>query len=505
MYDVVLIGGFPKSYGYQKPIGMYRIATELRTHGYSVQCIDLFTEMDESTLFKVFSTVISSETKVLGITTTLLKSIFGGEFFGVPDKKFITIVEQAKTLNPNIKIVLGGSQIEAHALEELEQFKDHIDLCVAGQGETAILAIMDHLIHGADLDVEIINGIPFTSDKKYEFDTFNRSSIQFQPNDIISPEESLCIEVARGCVFRCAYCFRDLNGKSFGDMTKHEEILREELIRNYELFGTTNYYIADDTINDSMKKVEYLHKIFTSLPFKLQFSSFGRLDLIWKYTEMANILQEMGMVGISFGIETLHQEAGRLVGKGLGEKKIKETLEICKDVWKDDVSLCANFICGLPKEPVASINRTFDWLISDDCPVDCAAIHPLYISQNRKNSRMDTDKDGKFLCEFSGARHDEWKHEHLTFSGAVALKKRFESRLINKWPLYYVFNAFALPRLNNIGVSVDESLRVNRSLKSGANNVRLQSQQERNVAAELFKRTRRRRDEYTNSLINFSH
>ncbi|THB73379.1 MAG: radical SAM protein [Gammaproteobacteria bacterium] len=505
MYDAVFIGGSLRYFGFQKPAGMYRIATELRNNNYSVQCVDLFSVMDENTLFEILSTVISSDTKILGVATTFLRDGLGGQYFGIPEAKFATIVEQLKTLNPNIKIIFGGSQVARHAFDEIEPFKDLIDICVAGQGETAILAIMNHITNGTDLDVETINGITFTSDKKYPFELFNQSNIQYHPNDIIKKGESLCIEVARGCVFRCAYCFHDSARKSFGDMTKNADVLRQELIRNYELFGTTDYYIVDDTINDSMAKVEYLHKIFTNLPFKIHFTSFARLDLIWKHPEMADMLKEIGMVGVVFGIETMHQEAGRLVGKGLGEKRIKEALETCKNSWKNDVHITANFICGLPKEPVESIRRTVDWLLSDDCPIDSAGLQALLISRKRKISRMDRDPSGKFLCEFSGEHNYEWKHEHLSYSAATAIKKFFDSKVMSKWPFYYTLNAFALLRMSNIGIPIKESLQVSKLLKSGHNDAKFQGQQESSIHLELSKRTQQRRNEYINNLINFSH
>ena len=502
MYDAVFIGGYPRGLGYQKSVGMYRIATALRNKNYSVQCIDLFSVMDENTLFLALSKVISSNTKMVGITTTLLREGFGGTYFGIPNAKFFTIAEQIKTLNPNIKIILGGSQVKTNAIDEIEPFKNHIDFYVSGQGETSIVAIMNHIINDEDLKVKMVDGLPFISDKDYPFDHFNQSNILYQPNDIIKHGESLPIEVARGCVFRCAYCCYDHSGKSIGDMTKSAEILRQELIRNYELFGTTDYFIVDDNINDSMWKVEHLHKTFTNLPFKIRFCSYGRLDLIWKYPEMADMLKEMGMVGVVFGIETMHQEAGRLVGKGLGEKRVKEALETCKNSWQDNVNISANFMCGLPKEPVESIKNTFKWILSDDCPIDCVSIFPLFISRKRNASRMEKDDSGKFLCEFSGEHDHEWKHEHLSFSGAVALKRNFESELYSKKPS---FNAFVLPRLTNIGIPVEESLRVNKLLRSGHKYIQFQGQQEGNFSVELRKRTQQRRNEYINNLICFPH
>lgn len=505
MYDAVLIGGHSRFLGYQKPAGMYKIATELRKNGFSVQCVDLFAMMDENDLYSILNSVITNHTSMFGINSTLLKDLLGGDFFGISNNKFLTLIEQVKSINPSIKIVIGGAQVQEYELDELTPFKDHIDFCASGQGENSVVAIMNHITKGDDLKVKKLCGLNFVTEKDYPYDHFNQSDIIYQPNDIIFKEESLCIEVARGCVFRCAFCYRDNAGKSFGDMTKMADVLKQELIRNYELFGTTNYYIVDDTINDSMQKVEYLHKVLTSLPFKINFTSFGRLDLIWKNPEMASILKEMGMKGVIFGIETLHQEAGRLMGKGLGEERIKKALQICKHAWKNDVNITANFIAGLPKEPIDSILRTIDWLLSPDCPIDSASIYPLFVSSKRNKSRLDKDNGKKFNCHFSNVNDSEWKHDHLSFSGAVALRKHFENKALKKWPNYFLFNAFSLPRYTNIGITMNESLDAAIKNKSNAHNTPSNLRGVMNYRNDIWRRTINKRKEYINALQNFPH
>jgi hypothetical protein len=81
----------------------------------------------------------------------------------------------------------------------------------------------------------------------------------------------------------------------------------------------------------------------------------------------------------SFGIETLNDKAGKKVGKGLGRRRIIETLERVKAVWKDDVLVHGYFIAGLPDEPEESILDTISW--AQDTPLlDCVSWQPLWIT-----------------------------------------------------------------------------------------------------------------------------
>jgi hypothetical protein len=65
------------------------------------------------------------------------------------------------------------------------------------------------------------------------------------------------MEIARGCIFSCAYCHFDLIGKRIGDWTKNPETIKEEMIRNYELYGTTHYMFSDELINESLPKLDF--------------------------------------------------------------------------------------------------------------------------------------------------------------------------------------------------------------------------------------------------------
>ena len=198
-------------------------------------------------------------------------------------------------------------------------------------------------------------------------------------NDIIFDNEALPIEIARGCIFSCAYCHFDLIGKRVGDWTKNPKTIRDEMIRNYEMFGTTNYMITDELINESISKMQMLCELFQSLPFKIRYTAYARVDLIWRYPEMRELLLDSGALSLTFGIETFNEKAGKAVGKGLDPEKVKETLHYCREKWKGKIITSSNFMVGLPHEDEESIWNTVEYLLSDENPLDLYSFLPLFM------------------------------------------------------------------------------------------------------------------------------
>lgn len=219
---------------------------------------------------------------------------------------------------------------------------------------------------------------------------FRTSKILWNHNDFVTPDSVLPLEISRGCAFNCAYCSYDR--KSMFDTYKDPEILRQELIYNYEKFGVTQYMLIDDLYNDSKKKVRELYdRVWSRLPFKPEWSGYMRLDLLWNDPESAEIIKASGARLGSFGIETLHEKAGRSVGKGLGRRRIIESLEHLKKTWGNDVLVSAYFIAGLPHEPLDSIKESMEWSITTDL-LYSADWKPLWVTPPDHMAILDPSK-----------------------------------------------------------------------------------------------------------------
>ena len=235
--------------------------------------------------------------------------------------------------------------------------------------------------------------------------------------------------------------------------------------------------ISDDTLNDSMKKVEFLYNVITSLPFKINFSAYGRLDVLGANPDMAPMLKEMGLRSVEFGVETMNKKTGKFIGK-LGDRdKIIKYLEDLKTQWKDDVYMAAGFIIGLPHEDENSIRETMNWLYQKDNPLSGIQMNRYWyhIPPTLNGTHMEASKlkDAGFQLTPSGWVYENiskifsdpsaygydstsmptsqsWKNTYLTTEIAENLEQEFyqdsRARQKNSMSIFQYYN-----RMRNIG------------------------------------------------------
>ena len=386
MAEIIIFSDVNGVFGVSRYAGPYRIATELRSHGFNVQVIDFFASFDINTICRILSVHVDKSTLFVGFSTTLwtkyisdqdlkelylntntsLRTIIASNYvrlFPLIDDEMRVIFEFIKSKNNKAKIVVGGYKAANYDTQG-------VDYWILGQAERSSVALANHLKYSTPLKTIKTDWGNIITEKMYQYNDFSKSKIIYDKTDYIFENENLPIETARGCVFACSFCAFNLNGKKFGDYTKEKEVLQEEFIRNYELYGTTGYMISDDTLNDSMNKVRFLYDVISELPFKIEFSAYSRLEIMSKSKEMPYMLEEIGLRSVEFGIETMNKKTGSFIGKRGDRKIIEKDLHMLKDIWKEKVYIAAGFIVGLPYEDEASIRETMEWLYRKDNPLD---------------------------------------------------------------------------------------------------------------------------------------
>ncbi len=459
--QVILFTDVADTPGYGKYAGTYKLATEIRNAGYTCQVVDLFSYYTYPQLEKIIDKFCTSETILIGFSCTLMEKRIGSygnsnstvNNFGRPDSEVASILERAKSKYPKIKAVVGGARVN------LDSGWPFIDYVVVNKGDIAIIRLIEHILYDKNLPAVktspcvVIDGS--SEEYFYSQEQFAGSSIIYQPQDIIIPGECIPIEVARGCVFKCAYCHFDLIGKKIGDWQKDADVLRNEMIRNYELYGTTHYMFSDELINESMPKMKMVYDVIMSLPFKITYTSYARLDLIWRFPEMRDMLLESGAVSIAFGIETMNESAGKKIGKGLGGTRVKEALAHCAETWQGKVVTSSQFIVGLPGEDRNSVLNTLDYLVSDECTLDMFGFLPLFIrgSEDGRSTSL-IDKDPK-KYGYTLIKNEPWQGQQMNFTEACALVAELyrDPRLQKK----VKFSAATwMGRIINIGYTIED-------------------------------------------------
>ena len=452
--------------------GAYKVATELRDAGFSVQVVEFFADLTLAQIEAIAEKFVDRETLMVGFATTLMIRKTDGaalertertkhnRYTGhLPqDDQFVQeMFEIFRRRNPSVAIVVGGGKSSPTTLQG-------VDYWVWGYADASIVALARHLSSNQPLKTRPGDVGLVISAEDYPYNDFVRSAIRWRPEDLVVPGEHLPIEIDRGCIFRCTFCANTLF-KDFGQFNKDASALRDEVLRNYEHAGTVGYMFCDDTVNDSQAKVDRLRSAFSDLPFELEWTGFGRVDVIYGHRQQREQLRETGVRALLFGIETLHPVAAKGIGKGLHPEKVKETLHFLRESWKGEVTMTGSFIVGLPGEPEGSVWETVEWLTQDDCPLDNGIFSPLNIRASTENPNAPMSRiqraPKEFGYEVSGpapgtgisTEGPYWKNEFMDKTRAMKIVDEVHEKYLGSPP---VADWAVYSRLRSLGYSHED-------------------------------------------------
>mgnify|MGYP003348183551 CR=1 FL=1 len=168
-------------------------------------------KISDQDFFDLCKEYISEDTVLVGLGATVMAHLEKSLFFGVDQRIVEHRFNELKVLYPWIKTCLGGAQATGATDEYLQNFK-FFDYVIKGQGETAIIALLDNLTKKIKLVTNTVTRPKIISDKTYAFNDFNQTINPYRDDDCIQHGEGLPIELARGCIFKCKFCNLDCYG-----------------------------------------------------------------------------------------------------------------------------------------------------------------------------------------------------------------------------------------------------------------------------------------------------
>lgn len=358
--------------------GAYRFANLMEDLGWQVTLVDWVSDWTDEELFTYLDQIITQDTILFGISYTWLDPTWCRNF-----------VDKLRNRYPGRKYIAGGQQFYQHDIGA--------DLALFGYSELAVQDSIDWLFgkgnlpNGACTPDNLGKMVLVDCNQHYPAMNLGDYSIYYQDDDYVQPEELLTVELSRGCKFKCKYCnYAFLGIKE--DTSTCEDNLRQELINNYEKWGTHNYIIADDTLNDRNSKLEMLVNVVESLPFEVNFASFIRIDLVAANPKQIELLARARVWAHFYGIETFNRAAGRAVGKGMDPEKIKQALLDVEAYMLKTIGLyrgTVGMIAGLPHETIESWQDSENWLKAN-WSNNSWMWWPLEISKDKNTATLST-------------------------------------------------------------------------------------------------------------------
>lgn len=346
MYHAIVFTGIDKHPSfYYRSLGAYRIRTEMENAGFRVKVIDYFHHLDESLITKAFEKYVTKDTLWVGFSTTFFECDTQldqrAKFFDDLKNRF------------NVKLVVGG----AKSLLGKFSFADYI---VTGHADDSVLDLTRSLL---DSKTEIkykkfFDKTVIDSNADYDKKDLSNIPVLWKDEDYLKSNMTLPIEIARGCIFNCSFCNYPLNNKSKFDYIRLQDSIKAEFIRNYELFGITDYQFMDDTYNDSLVKLNLMEEVITSLPFKLRFDAYIKPEMLVRWPEQIDSLVRTGLRGASLGVESFNPLARKAIQKMPDIDKVLKAIESLKTKSLGQVKTQVNLIVGLPDESEQSLIDT---------------------------------------------------------------------------------------------------------------------------------------------------
>lgn len=474
-----IIFGGQKNQSLGRAAGAHRIATILRQEGWDIEVVDFVTSWSNEQLKEFCKSRITSDTKFIGYSYV----------FHTWEDRFSEFIDWIRKTYPDIKILVGGMSAEACPIDA--------DFFITGYAEYAVIEILKYLFGNSP------NKLKYTLFNKgklvralhdypaYPISDFDITTLH-EPRDFIDPRESLIIETARGCKFKCDYCTYPILGVK-GDVSRDSKLYAEELQRNYDLWGTTNFQISDETFNDRTEKIEKFANATSQLSFKPNISGFIRADLLASRPQDWPLLEGMGFWSHWYGIDSFNHTSAKSIGKGMDPDKIKQGLIDAKKYFlsKGNYRGTASMIIGLPDESRETVESAWKWF-KKNWKGQSVIYYALYIPKTEYSEEISTlssswhkkgytemSKDITFVPSFTGLSGPgtyfyegmktgvKWQHNYINFEQAHQWVDEFYS-----WQAeYFSAHAFNLSDMNVAFNNIDEWINIplNKNLRQTSN------------------------------------
>jgi radical SAM superfamily enzyme YgiQ (UPF0313 family) len=468
---------YAREFGHGRYMGPYAVASQLRNAGFSALVIDYFQSKPD--FLDYFENFLSPETLIVGLSSTFLNprkkkqdfenlyasmdDYFEGELH-VEDGQHLSLwLNDLKSRilkrAPRAKLVLGGTKA-IRAFQSSKFYKDFDYICL-GAGDHSIVQLMKKLVAGELPESKVYegySGLNVLADMQLKTDVAQCPDACFGIQDGIQRYESLPIEISRGCTFNCKFCHYEKKTS----LRKPVDVLRNELIRNFERFGTTIYHFTDDCFNDHPAKVESICNLLLNLPFKIEWVSYARTDVAIKFPHTIELMVESGARALFWGIESLDDVTARKAGKGTPTEAVKKFLLDFVQRYGDRCLTAASFIIGLPGESKESIQRTLDFICNNNA-MDLLTVSPLGLAAYHESLDMKvidysdySRNPGKYGFSKISFRPEYWEHAQMNSIEAKQLSKQFLFQWRAAHNYFGLSSIWYYTHLRTLGYSHDE-------------------------------------------------
>lgn len=306
-------------------------------------------------------------------------------------ERTLWVAEQLKQRRPDVRILLGGPEITQDNAWVLEH--PAVDWFVIGEGEATFAELLRELRDHPDL-VRPVPGLwtRRLRDRRRRLPVVNGADLpgDFQPRlplaelDVVSSpylagildvaeEQMMFLETLRGCVFKCKFCYYP---KSYETLHRVSE---QKVLANLEHARQRNareVVLLDPTLNQGRNFDAFVELLIRGNPQR-QFTYFGELRAEGITTKTARLLRQANFAEVEIGLQSIDPQTMELMDRRNNLRAVERGIAALRG---EGIHVKIDLIIGLPGDTVASVRRSFDYVLSkrlyDDAQVFNLAVLP---------------------------------------------------------------------------------------------------------------------------------
>jgi radical SAM superfamily enzyme YgiQ (UPF0313 family) len=288
--------------------------------------------------------------------------IYGLSTYTTTYHRTLEIANTIKQMDPYARTVAGGP----HATALPESVAEDFDWVVIGEGETAILHLLDALDQGNSLS-PIIRDSPILDLDSLPFPDYTLVDIRSY-NRVVEGKPCLSILSSRGCPYQCVFCNSIVMGSHNCVRFRSASNVVQEVQQLKVKWGITSFRFQDDLFTLNLPRLRELAKMLNKRD--IVYRCFGRVNLCNQ--EVAQLLYASGCRHIAFGVESGSPTILRRMQKGQTVADIRQGIAVAKAAG---LIVRAYLMVGFPGETWDTIQQTVDLML--ECLPHEFSVYPL--------------------------------------------------------------------------------------------------------------------------------
>lgn len=334
-------------YHYRNPAAN-ELKTRILAAGHDATILEWIRHWDKKDLCDIIDIYFTNESKpVIAISSTFDLTNTDLEYLK-------DVLAYAKKKIPNLLIMHGGNRTFFP-----EQDDGLIDIDFLGRS----MGIFDDWINNKDISKYKVYEDPIVlTNKNIDVNIDNPLTHQLYEDDFLTKHDNLGFEIGIGCRFNCSFCNYELRNSKTVKLNEVQK-LRTLFEEAYNKYGISNFYSIDDTLNESVEKLEILYEAIKDLNYHPKITAWMRADLL-HIPKQRELIKKINFDAIYFGIESFNPNVTKTIRKKSNMDHIFDSLLFLKKECPETFTM-GSFIIGLTGDNLTSIENGFEKVVND--------------------------------------------------------------------------------------------------------------------------------------------